>query len=432
MIVADRTEAPAFKLIENIKVPEVEKLVLNNGVPVYYLNSGSQDVVKIELNFDAGIWQQTQPLVATLTNAMLLEGTSNMLSSEISEKVDYYGAFLHPQVDKDGASITLYTLNKYLSETITVLSDVIQFSTFPENEFTTLLNKRRQQFTVDSEKVKVLAGRKFQEVLFGADSPYGLTAKLEDFDKLKTSQLHEFFYHKYSSVNCRIVVAGKITKTTKSIIKASFSDKFGNQNGSSSRQVIGTSSSGNKIHAVQKPGAVQSAIRIGKPMINKQHPDFSGLKFLNTLFGGYFGSRLMANIREDKGYTYGISSLLISLKHSGYLAVVSEVGSEVAQNTIDEVKYEMSALHEHLVPEEELFRVRNYLLGELLRDIDGPFSASETYKSLLDFDLDFNFIVQMADSFRNITDRTLQDLAQKYLDPESMYYVTAGPGTESR
>ncbi len=430
MSTLDRTIAPVFHEITEIKLPTIETSILENGIQVHYLNAGSQDVVKVELIFEAGVWQQPAPLISSLTNAMLLEGTSNYSSAQLSEKIDFYGAYLHPQIDKDSASITLYTLTKYLPETIGIIKDVINYSVFPENEFETLVSKRRQQFIVDSDKVKVLAARKFQEVIFGTNSPYGVSAKIEDFKKVNSHKLHEFFYHHYSSKNCKIIVAGKITEKVKSIITDEFSNSFGNQALTSANNSVGVASSNEKQSYVAKSAAVQSAIRVGKPMINKKHPDYARLKVLNTVLGGYFGSRLMNNIREDKGYTYGINSLLISLKNSGYFTVATEVGSEFGEQTLTEIKKEMQLLNDQLIPQEELNRVRSYMMGELLRNVDGPFSASESYRSLIEFDLDFSFITEMASTIRRTKADQLISLAQDYLNPDSMYYVVAGPEKE--
>ena len=165
---------------------------------------------------------------------------------------------------------------------------------------------------------------------------------------------------------------------------------------------------------------------MGKILFNKTHPDFMGLTVLNTVFGGYFGSRLMMNIREDKGFTYGIGSGLVSLHNSGFFFITSEVGADVSKDAINEIYKELRKLTEEKIPEDELNLVRNYMLGSFMRSIDGPFALAEKYKSVLEYNLDFDYYLKFIETIKNITSNDLLNLAQKYFTEDSMIELLVG------
>jgi predicted Zn-dependent peptidase len=163
-------------------------------------------------------------------------------------------------------------------------------------------------------------------------------------------------------------------------------------------------------------------------MFNKHHPDFNGLYVLSTILGGYFGSRLMANIREDKGYTYNIYATLDAMLFDGYFCIGTEVGNELVEPTIKEIHHEMKLLREELVSTEELEMLRNYLMGNFLAMLDGPFNISELLRTMLIEDLPFSSFEQMIETVNTIQPEQLRDLACKYLNPDNMWEVVVGGG----
>ena len=171
---------------------------------------------------------------------------------------------------------------------------------------------------------------------------------------------------------------------------------------------------------------MQSAIRIAKRTIGKSHHDFAKLHVVNTILGGYFGSRLMSNIREDKGYTYGIGSFVAPQKHDSYFGISTEVGADVSQKAINEIYKELESLRTELVSEEELNLVKSYLMGELLKSVDGPFSVAERWKGIILFDLDKSYFDNLVNTILNITPIEVRDIAERYLGSNDMYEVLVG------
>lgn len=421
----DRTIQPTVNSIDHIDVVKAEKRLLGNGIPVHFINAGTQDVVKIDFIFEAGTWFQTKNLVASICNSMLEEGSENYSAGEIAEKFDFYGAYLQLSIDQNQGFVNIVTLSKYLPAILEVTEDLIKRSVFPDHELDVLLAKNKQKWLVENEKVRTLCQKKFTQVMFGDNHPYTINNKLEDFDRIRRDELMEFYKSYYHSGNCHILVAGKVDEEVLNLLNIYFGgDDWRQKQADFPEYTI--HSDVKKRHHVEKANGIQSAIRVGKFWVPKTHPDFHGLSILVTILGGYFGSRLMANIREEKGYTYGIGSFVLTLKQASYLVISSEVGNEYVEPTLTEIALEMRRLQTEPVSENELVTVKNYLLGEFLRDFDGPFALASSFKAINDFGLDYSFYDDYLHVLRNITSAEIMNLAQQYLNPDECYTVVAG------
>jgi len=330
----DRTQAPAYKEIENIRFIEPQLKTLDNGLELIVFKTGSQEIVKIELVLDAGIIKQTKNLVASTTTSMLQEGSKNFSAEEIAEQLDFYGSHLSLSIDKDFARITFFSLGKHLEKGLKILIDIIQNPTFPQEKIDRYLSKRLQSFKLDMEKVKDLASRKFTQELFGKDHPYGFVAEESDFSKISRNDLISFFETHYQPNNCKIVVAGQFPNSILETIESTFST----WKNSEKNIVLNKSFVAPKLEQmdflIEKKDAMQSGLRLGKILFNRTHEDYAKMQVVNTLLGGYFGSRLMKNIREDKGYTYGIYSSIVPLPKSGYFIVSAETGKDVCDKAV--------------------------------------------------------------------------------------------------
>jgi len=415
------------KIIEAAK-PEIilpEAIQLDNGLPVHILKAGAQEVTKLDFIFDAGLWHESKPLQSALANAMLQEGSQDYSGAQIAEIMDFRGAYIQFSVDHHFGTISLICLNKHLPHLLPVIENLIKHSLFEEHEFETLTNRRKQRFLLENKKVKVLCQKKFSEVLFGNQHPYSQKVKKENFQTIGRDDLHDFYNSFYQSGNCRIVAAGNTDPKLGELLN----HHFGGNDWQGEKMMVPEfkiQSSKERLHQVKKNDAIQSAIRIGRLLVKKDHPDFHGLQVLNTILGGYFSSRLMANIREEKGYTYGIGSSIMSLNEAGYLVIATETDKAYVKNTIDEVFNEMRRLREELVSEKELKRVRQYLLGEFIRDFDGPFAQAQSFRSVADFGLDHHFHEQYYQTLISITLERLQALASQYFIESEFYTVIAG------
>ncbi|MDP2387541.1 MAG: pitrilysin family protein [Bacteroidota bacterium] len=422
----NRTEAPAFNTIDKVDIIQAKKQTLSNGIEVYSIDAGSQELTRIEFIFHAGMYYQPAPLIASSANNLAETGTKSYTADQISDNIDFYGSFFEYGVGQDHASFTLYSLNKYLEPTITYVEDIIKNPTFPKHEFDIFLANKKQKHLVNSEKVSVLARRKFNELLFGEKHPYGIEVKDQDFDTTSLQDVVDFYAHHYHYKNCIIVASGKLPANLIEILNK----HFGQNNWGSGKAVeekkIVIAGTNELKHYVKKDDAIQSAIRIGRVLFNKTHEDYFAFQVLNTVLGGYFGSRLMANIREDKGYTYGIGSGLASLAHGGYFFISTEVGSDVTNDALKETYKEIKTLREDLVGDVELELVKNYILGQFQRSVEGPFSLADKFKAIWEFGLDYSYFDNYFHAVKNIKATHLRDLANKYLQEKDLIECVVG------
>jgi len=422
----NRTVAPEFKTIEKVDIIKANEQVLDNGIPVYTINAGSQELTKVEFIFKAGMYYQARPLIASTTNTLLENGTNKHNALQLSEGIDFYGSFLELGVGQDYACVTLYSLNKYLKESLVFVEEILKDSIFPQNELEIHIANKKQKHQINSQKVSHLVRRRFSELLFGEKHPYGVDVKNEDFDLLRQKELVDFYKSHYTYKNCFVVVSGHLPKDLVPTLNERFGkDNWGNQEVvSAPLQPI--QSTQQQKNLVEKKDAIQSAIRIGRILFNKTHPDYFKFQVLNTILGGYFGSRLMANIREDKGYTYGIGSGLSSLVNAGYFYISTEVGADVTSNALLEIYKEIKKLRDDLVSAEELETVRNYILGQFLRSVDGPFALAEKFKAVKEFGLDYSYYKNYFAAVKSVTPQEIRDLANKYLQEKDLIECVAG------
>lgn len=421
----DRQLAPELHPISEPDLLKAQCHRLDNGIPVYFIKAGKQDVCKIDFVFEAGVVHQQKPLLSSLSNAMLQEGTSTRGAAEIAEIFDFHGAYLQLAADYHNGTISLVSLDKHLETLLPVMEELIKKSVFPEAEFNNLIQRRKQRFILENEKTKILCQKKFSELLFGVGHPYTLSLKTDDFDKVELNDFRDFYHKHYHSSACEIFLSGQFQEDVFEQLNCHFGANDWVKAKIESK--IEPPVSGEQLFTrVVKEDSIQSAIRMGKLMIAKNHPDYYGLQIMTTILGGYFSSRLMANIREEKGYTYGIGSNFVSLNEAGYLIIATEVDKKYEADTLLEIKKELELLASEAVSDEELERVKQYLTGEFLREFDGPFALSQAFRNIHDFNLDYSFYDEFFAAIQSITANELMRLAKLYFDPESFYTVVAG------
>lgn len=422
----DRIQSPATKPVPDIDLQQARKYTLDNGIEVYAISAGFQELVKVEFLYPNKPFDPLHPLRDSTTNRMLQEGTKKHNSQELADLIDYYGAFLETDENFDFCSVNLYTLNKYLAQTLPFIAELIYEPVFPQHELDVYIRNWKQRLVVENEKVASLARRNFSRVIFGEKHPYGYFTELKDYDQLHRSDLEQYHALKYDPSNCVIIISGLVSDSSIDLLNKFFGKIAPvNLNGSTTTDVP-FQSHPEKKHYIEKEGAIQSAIRVGMPFFNRKHPDYPGMAVVNTLLGGYFGSRLMSNIREDKGYTYGIGSTIVSMKQDGYFFISTEVGSDVTNLALQEIYYEVEQLKAEIVEADELEMVRNYMLGTFLKGIDGAFQLAERFKSIHLSGLDYGYYRRYLDKIRSIGPDEVQSLARKYFNTADFYEVVVG------
>ena len=416
----DRTTAPEIHEVDQIKFLPPQIVELNNNVSLFWLRDVPNSTARIDFYFDAGTIR-SKSLVASLTAGMIFSGTNEKDSITFHNLLDDLGAFYDVGVSHENAVISFYGLNDQMCNIFKIFEEAIEKVIFPQTEFEEIIQERKQKLQVSLEKVGVLAQREFQKSLF-YQTAYGRYANLEDYNNISRSEIIDFFERYYKSGLTKIVVVGDISDLDINYIKNQSKKWCVLQN---PKYDFAFSNKPTQKHLI-KEGAIQAAIRIGKILFNKQHEDYIPFTILNTILGDYFGSRLMKNIREDKGYTYGVGSYVSEFNETGYLIIATEVGKEFLDQTILEIRKEIELLSTNLISHEELDLVRSYLLGQLLKSADGPYATMDLFLGAEQHGLNLEFYNQYIHKVRTIEPEELRKIARKHLSWESFSIISVG------
>lgn len=419
----DRSVQPEFIVPQNLTFEEPAELKLSNGGSIYTYEKAGSGVVKIELLFEAGEKYQSVDLQAKLTSLLIGAGTIKMTAEEIENKLDFYGAYYKVSCEKDTASVIVFTLSRYVREVMEIVHQMVFDASLPQDEFKLRLDNSKMKFKVNMEKVSYVARLNYLSLVFGEHHPYAGLISESSFDSLQLSQLHEFYKNAYQHGKFDILVSGDISQLDILFLE----ELFEREESPGMQNIVFPELhfTPQRIH-LEKQGAIQTAIRMGGLSIDRKNEDYPHLKVLNTVLGGYFGSRLMSNIREDKGYTYGIGSGIINLEQGDYFVIATEVGKEVANDAIMEIEKELTRLMEESIPQDELEEVVNYMLGILLRSGDGVFAQMNLFKVILRMGLTTDYYTDYIHSLHDCTPERIKQLAQIYLNPQNMAVITAG------
>lgn len=403
----------------DVKLKPAEKATLANGTDVYAVNAGAEDVLQLEWVFYAGNWFEQKNLVAATANFMLKNGTSSKTAFAINEHFEYYGAYLNRSCYNETATITLHCLSKHLDVLLPVVRELITDSIFPDDELATYKQNMQQRLRVNLKKCDFVAGRLIDTYLYGEGHPYGRYTRFEDFEALTREEVNAFYDHYYRHGKLLMFAAGRLPQNLFAQLEKHFGDLP--LKGVSVADLPSQPAAEKKYRVINDPQGVQGAIRMGTPFPNRHHPDFVKTQVLNNAFGGFFGSRLMSNIREEKGYTYGIHSYLENHIQQSAWVISTEAGRDVCEPAIAEVYKEMEILRNEPIDDEELLLVRNYMIGSILGDLDGPFHIINRWKNIVLNGLDESYFYKQIETIKTVSAEELQSLANKYLQPENFY-----------
>lgn len=413
--------------------PSVAPLVpqqhrLPNGNVLYYYPNDNLDLVKLDFTVEAGSAYQQFRSQAHAANKLFGEATALHDAQAIAEFLDFRGIFVERMADTCQGNLSYYFLRKYAGELFPLLREMFDHPLVTPQLFEAYMAQRRQKLATNFQQTNYVARNRFYELLYGFDHPLGSYATVHDLDHLTLDSVRQFLHQHYSLAHAHIVLAGHVDDEL--LVLA---DRYFAPQPSSDQQPLrlqlpapAPSASAQASPTVLMSSAVQSSLRIGRVLPLAWHdPRYAQFMVLSTVLGGYFGSRLMSNIREDKGYTYGIYSQTHVYRDSIVFFITAEVAAQATGPAVSEVMREIERLQQQPIPEEELERVRNVMMGDFIRSIDGTFELSERYRQMYFTDVTEQLTTNYFDAVQHVTPAQLQTLAQHLLT--DLTTVTAGP-----
>jgi predicted Zn-dependent peptidase len=418
---------PLIHPIQDAKAPSPEKLFLNNNIPVFGFNGTTNDILRIDLIFNSGRWTEPAKYVAATVAKLFKSGTASLSSFEISEQIELYGSTIKASAGYNTFTVSLYCMNRFLEPSLQWLMTCLTEISFPEKEIELHQKNAISKLKVSREKNDYLAEVAFKKALYGNVHPYGYENTESNIEHISQTLLQQFYHTDLRPDNCTIFLAGKYGDKELKLVDAYLGRWTAEKSSTftTDAERIKISSAEKKIR-ISKEKSVQASIIIGKEFFNKHHEDYATFILLNTIFGGYFGSRLMSNIREDKGLTYGIHSGVQTLRYDAVFSIQTDTNVETLGQCLREIYFEAERLQNELIPEHEITLARNYLMGKFLSRTDGPFNQSELFKNYYVEGVDIHKFEEFEETIRQSDALSLQRLAQKYFLKESMYEVVVG------
>jgi predicted Zn-dependent peptidase len=410
----DRTKAPDFQVIKAHKLPKINTQKLKNSVSFHQLITKNQPILGFQIAFEAGRCQENKLGEASFMAQQLLEGTHTHTGKQIADKISFYGASINIDSGNDFTIVSFYTLGKHLENLLPLLKEILQEPTFPQSELDNLKNRSVQNLKIQKERTAYLATAKIKETLFKENHPYSTSPSEESIRAIQRQDILDFYSKNIKSNSFEAYLVGDIDADSEKLI-TDFIESFEVEVDKKEKELLqNPPNSITKIYE-EIEGSVQTSIRIGRILFDQKHPDYAAFKVMNMILGGYFGSRLMQNIREDKGYTYGISSRNAAMKNGSYFVIGTDVKKEIYQDAVSEIYKEIEKLKNEPVSEEELENVKNYMSGNFLGSLSTAFAVMDKMQDIHLYNLDENYYNNYITKLRNVTIEDVQKMAQTYL-----------------
>lgn len=421
----DRRKSPEIRSFEHLSMPEVRHITLDNGIPLTIYNAKTLDVCRLSMIWDGGICESERPSIAILTANSLREGTSALKGSQIAEKFEFNGAWLKSSISPHHSTVVMYSLNSKLSEVLPLLAEITSNPSFPEHEVNVLKQKMAASTRIQQEKVESLCTKSNNRLIFGADHPMSRYDQPVDIESITISEIKSQFNRVFVPSGLGLYLSGHVTTEMERLINKTFG-RIETDKPSCGLNIIPLNPSDTKKEIVHKSDALQSALIISIPTINRDHEDYITLRMAVMALGGYFGSRLMANIREDKGYTYGITSSLLGYREGGVIEISTQCDNKYVDAIIHEVEKEITRIKTGDMSHDEIDRLKNYLMTSLASKLDSPFSIMDYYENMRVVGVDRDNFDRQIKTVKCLTNDLIAQVATRYLDLNNMYISVAG------
>lgn len=420
----DRSTPPPVSDFGDISLNVPDPITLSNGMKMWIASNGEEEINKLSIYMTGGAFQESRPMQATACSIAVFNGNNKMSFAEIAEAIDYYGAWRSAHVDDNCTAFSMSSLNENFDKTLPIFIESLRTPTFPDSEFETLKRQLAVNCAMTREKVKYLANKEIMRLYYGENNPLATDPTPDDINSLTNEHMHNFHSSFYKAQNCNLVFAGNISDKEIATVESVLGEWL--PDGEPAPQVEPPFCPADEmLKIVDKPGAVQSAIIMMLKTVPRKHPDYFKLRILATVLGGYFGSRLMRNIREEKGFTYGINASHNGRAFDGYVGISTECDTYHTWNVISQIHNEIKTLHDNLIPQQELETVKRFMLSDLAKTLDTPFNIAAYIGNMFCCGTYPSYLNDQVQEIKSVTSRQLQDIARQYLDISKLRTVIA-------
>lgn len=423
----DRSQQPPTHSFAQVRLDFPTPVILPNGIQLYCVGNGEEEVVRVELHMHGGYYQDPvgKNMLAYLTALISLEGCTGMSPQEISEKFDYCGAWKQAVCQNQYCVLTLSSLCSNLKETLSIFGNCVMHPSFPKKELQLVQNRMASNLATKRQQVRYLAGEKINAIYYGSNHPLGRLVNKEQIMSITCNDLQMFHQNYYRPANCRIVVSGHVGEQELKQIYDIFGQWAGSLEPSPTLSFV-PSGARNLLSQIDKPDALQAAVHMRLNAIPRKHDDYIKLRLTVTALGGYFGSRLNNILREQKGYTYGISAALLGSADDSHIGVGTECDNRYVWPVVDDIKQEMEKMKDEPLPSKELDTVKQYMLSDLVKVLDTPFSIANYVSNTWINGTYPEYFNRQVPAIIAATAQDVQEMARKYFNTGCTLTVIAG------
>ena len=411
---------PKNSPIVNFKINTPEQFILKSGIPVFFYNHNYLKLVKFTILNNFNLFEN-DPCVNYFVKKMLLEGCEKYNHTEIADIIDFYGADINITATPDANIISFTVLKEYFNYIFELLCEILKEPLFNEDRLEYIKNKKIQELKIENTKNKTIAYKTFKKELF-EDCNYGYSLNEEDIKKVKVCDLKNNFSQFWLN-NTQIFITGNIDENLLKNIDKNIPDSLNFSNDNFFNNKIESVNS-SKIININKQDSEQVSMCLGHALPNNE--DSKKLWCTVAFLGAYFGSRLMKNIRERNGYTYGISAQIVNYRYVKYLLIKTSAKKEFKEAIIEEIRKEITLLQNEKISEEELKGFKQYFLGNMLATFSNVFSDMEHSVTIKMLSLEEDYYQKLFETIKNISGEEINHIAKKYLNPDKFVQVFVG------
>jgi zinc protease len=407
-LLLDRSRPPQPGDLRPFEFPTIERFTLSNGLPVCFSRTSGLPVTTVTLILPGGGLRETPEKagVATLTGSLLESGTNDLAGRDLSDRLERLGVRLQVGTAWEVSHVEFTTLTKMVGPALDLVASLVQAPAFPEDEVARLRNQQVAGILQRRAEPRGFANELASRFIFSPETPFsrplgGLSSTVGTLTRDDVRAYHDAFY---TSSGAALVIAGNIDP-------AQVRDQA----------VI-----------VDRPGAVQSEIRVGHLGVPRNTPDYFPITVMNTILGGAFSSRLNLNLREKHGFTYGVRSSYVMRRRRGPFLVSTAVQTEVTGAAIREILGELSRIRGEPVRPEELDDARQYVAGTFPLPLQTTDGVAARLSELIIYDLPDSYLEEYAERTLAVSADDVLAAAREYLDPEGATVVVLGDAARVR
>lgn len=419
MNLPDRTTFPEVKPFGHLYIAEETVEILENGIRLHKIPVGSEPINRIIILWRYGISDKPYTGATKILPQLMLEGTTKMSGEEIADAIDFQGAWLVPKSDDFFTGFGMISLNHSTPDLLNLLKEIILHPALPEQQFDALKQKAIARRLVNLQRTSFVASEKLELLMVGKDHPYRSLDSGELIENLTLDDVRQAWNAGVHHCPIDIFIGGQPDgKVLESINDFALELREGVAkyipNG-----YIPHSPEPPQTVAVSVAGARQATVTLGIPTINRQHPDYVPLRITIIALGGYFGSRLMTNIREQQGLTYGINASLIGIMKDAYIKITADCDPAYIEKVLEAIEHEIEILATVPMEDDEMTRLKMYLGTLFASTLDSPFAIEDYYLTQLTVGAPSDYFEQQQVALQSLNSATIMEMASEYLLPFS-------------